>query len=148
MKESSCGKMRLLEKKSSLGARSSLFLPFPNLDLIIVDEEHDPSYKQSDPNPRYNARDAAVYLAKKLDAKILLGSATPSLESYLNTQENKYGLVELTERHGGVSMPEIEIVDIGLAKKKGKINGFFTNHLIETVKVALVNKEQVLAISK
>jgi len=134
----------LIGKKVILGARSSLFLPFPNLDLIIVDEEHDPSYKQSDPNPRYNARDAAVYLAKKLDAKILLGSATPSLESYLNTHEDKYGLVELTERHGGVSMPEIEIVDIGLAKKKGKINGFFTNHLIETVKVALVNKEQVL----
>ncbi len=134
----------IIGKKVILGARSSLFLPFPNLDLIIVDEEHDPSYKQTDPNPRYNARDAAVYLAKKLDAKILLGSATPSLESYLNTQENKYALVEMMERHGGVSMPEIEIVDIGKAKKSGKINGFFTKHLIDTINVALVNKEQIL----
>ncbi len=134
----------IIGKKIILGARSSLFLPFPNLDLIIVDEEHDPSYKQSDPNPRYNARDAAVYLAKKLDAKILLGSATPSLESYLNTQEKKYALVEMRERHGGVSMPEIEIVDIGRAKKSGKVNGFFTNHLIDAIKVALVNKEQIL----
>lgn len=134
----------IIGKKVILGARSSLFLPFPNLDLIIVDEEHDPSYKQSDPNPRYNARDAAVYLSKKLDAKILLGSATPSLESYLNTQENKYALVEMMERHGGVSMPEIEIVDIGKAKKSGRINGFFTHQLIEAIKVALVNKEQIL----
>lgn len=134
----------LIGKKVILGARSSLFLPFPNLDLIIVDEEHDPSYKQADPNPRYNARDAAVYLSKKLDAKILLGSATPSLESYLNTQEQKYALVEMHERHGGVSMPEIEIVDIGRAKRSGKVNGFFTHHLIEVIKVALVNKEQIL----
>jgi len=134
----------IIGKKVILGARSSLFLPFPNLDLIIVDEEHDPSYKQSDPNPRYNARDAAVFLAKKLNAKVLLGSATPSLESYLNTQENKYALVEMMERHGGVSMPEIEIVDIGKAKKSGKINGFFTHHLTDAVKVALMNKEQIL----
>jgi len=134
----------IIGKKVILGARSSLFLPFPNLGLIIVDEEHDPSYKQSDPNPRYNARDAAVFLSKKLDAKILLGSATPSLESYMNTQENKYALVEMMERHGGVSMPEIEIVDIGKAKKSGKINGFFTHHLIDAIKVALVNKEQIL----
>ncbi|MEM9547550.1 MAG: primosomal protein N' [Bacteroidota bacterium] len=134
----------IIGKKVILGARSSLFLPFPNLDLIIVDEEHDPSYKQSDPNPRYNARDAAVYLAKKLNAKILLGSATPSLESYLNTQENKYALVEMMERHGGVSLPEIEIVDIGHARKTGRINGFFTHHLIDSVKTALVNKEQIL----
>lgn len=134
----------IIGKKVILGARSSLFLPFSKLDLIIVDEEHDPSYKQSDPNPRYNARDAAVYLAKRLNAKILLGSATPSLESYLNTEEDKYALVEMTERHGGVSLPEIEIVDIGHAKKTGRINGFFTNHLIDTVKTALLKKEQVL----
>jgi len=134
----------LIGKKIILGARSSLFLPFPNLGLIVVDEEHDPSYKQSDPNPRYNARDAAVYLAQKLKANILLGSATPSLESYLNAEEGKYRLVEMMQRHGGVSMPEIEIIDIGLAKKKGLINGFFTHHLIETVKTALVNKEQIL----
>lgn len=134
----------LIGKKIILGARSSLFLPFPNLGLIIVDEEHDPSYKQSDPNPRYNARDAAVYLAQKLKANVLLGSATPSMESYLNAEEGKYQLVEMMQRHGGVSMPEIEIVDIGLAKKKGLINGFFTHHLIETVKTALLNKEQIL----
>jgi primosomal protein N' (replication factor Y) len=134
----------LIGKKIILGARSSLFLPFPNLGLIIVDEEHDPSYKQSDPNPRYNARDAAVYLAQKLGANVILGSATPSMESYLNAEEGKYGLVEMMQRHGGVQMPEIEIVDIGIAKKKGLINGFFTHHLIETIRTALVNKEQVL----
>ena len=134
----------LIGKKIILGARSSMFLPFPNLGLIIVDEEHDPSYKQADPNPRYNARDAAVFLARRLGANVILGSATPSLESYLNAQEGKYGLVNMTERHGGVSMPEIEIVDIGLAKKKGLINGFFTKHLIDTINIALVNKEQVL----
>lgn len=134
----------LIGKKILLGARSSLFLPFSNLGLIIVDEEHDPSYKQQDPNPRYNARDAAVFLAQKLGAQVILGSATPSMESYLNAIDGKYGLVEMMERHGGVSMPEIDIVDIGVAKKKGLMNGFFTKHLIETIHTALVNKEQIL----
>ena len=134
----------LLNKKVLLGARSSLFLPFVNLGLVIVDEEHDPSYKQADPNPRYNARDAAVFLAKKLKADIILGSATPSLESFVNTQNDRYTLVEMNERHGGVSMPQIDVVDIGTMRKKGLMNGFFSQHLIDAVNTALVNKEQVL----
>lgn len=134
----------LLNKKILLGARSSLFLPFVNLGLIIVDEEHDPSYKQSDPNPRYNARDAAIYLAKKLDADVILGSATPSLESYVNATNGRYALIEMKERHGGVSMPQIDVVDIGAMRKKGLVNGFFTHHLIDAINTALVNKEQIL----
>ncbi|MEE9439938.1 MAG: primosomal protein N' [Saprospiraceae bacterium] len=134
----------LIGKKIILGARSSLFLPFSNLGLIIVDEEHDPSYKQNDPAPRYNARDCAVYLAQKLEAKIILGTATPSIESYDNAIENRYGLVELTERHGKVAMPDIEIVDLKKAQKTGKVNGYFSLRLIEVINTALVNKEQVL----
>ncbi|MGM3078618.1 primosomal protein N', partial [Bacillus cereus group sp. BC310] len=82
------------------GARSSLFLPFKNLSLIIADEEHDGSYKQQEPAPRYHARDAAIYYANLFEAKVVLGSATPSIESYFNCQQNKYGLVQLTERYG------------------------------------------------
>jgi primosomal protein N' (replication factor Y) (superfamily II helicase) len=84
-----------------LGVRSSIFLPFQNLGLIVVDEEHDGSYKQQDPAPRYHARDAAIVLAQMTDAKVLLGTATPSLESYHNATEGKYGLVEMADRHGG-----------------------------------------------
>ena len=106
----------ILENKSKtqivLGARSSLFLPFSNLGLIIVDEEHETSYKQFDPAPRYHARDAAIVLSKMHNAKILLGSATPSIESYHNAKEGKYGLVELNRRHGNVLLPEVELVNI------------------------------------
>lgn len=111
------------ELKIILGARSALFLPFQDLGLIIVDEEHDPSFKQQDPAPRYNARDAAIYYASIFNAKVLLGSATPSLESYFNAQKNKYGLVTLTERFGGVQLPEINIIDTATvaASKKGKV---------------------------
>src|SRR5207253_4009957 len=96
--------------KAVLGARSSLFLPFKELGLVIVDEEHDPSFKQQEPAPRYHGRDAAIYYASLFDAKVLLGSATPSIESYYNTQSGKYGLVTLTERYGNVQLPLIEIV--------------------------------------
>jgi primosomal protein N' (replication factor Y) (superfamily II helicase) len=97
--------------KIVLGARSALFLPFINLKMIIIDEEHDASYKQYEPAPRYNARDTAIYYAGQLGAKVLLGSATPSLESYYNAQQNKFGLIELTERFGAGELPVMEMVD-------------------------------------
>lgn len=99
------------EIKIVLGARSSLFLPFQNLQLIIADEEHDSSYKQQDPAPRYHARDAAIFYATLLQAKVLLGSATPALETYYNAQQNKYGYVSITERYGEATLPEIIITD-------------------------------------
>ena len=106
----------VLENKSKaqiiLGARSSIFLPFKNLGLIIVDEEHEASYKQFEPSPRYHARDAAIVLSQLHQCKILLGSATPSLESYFNAKEQKYGLVELKRRYGEVQLPSIQLVDI------------------------------------
>ena len=95
-----------------IGARSSLFLPFSKLGLLIVDEEHEPSFKQFAPSPRYNARDSAVVLAKFHAAKLLMGSATPSLESFYNAINNRYGLVSLKKRFGDVLMPEIELIDI------------------------------------
>lgn len=114
-------KIRTGEVKMVLGARSALFLPFQNLGLIIVDEEHDASYKQQDPAPRYNARDAAVYYASLFQAKVLLGSATPSVESYFNAVHDKYALVELNERFGGIELPAIEIIDTRQVAKKGKV---------------------------
>ncbi|MCM1310444.1 MAG: primosomal protein N' [Bacteroides sp.] len=95
-----------------IGARSSVFLPFQNLGLVIIDEEHEPSYKQFDPAPRYNARDCAILLASMHGAKTLLGSASPAVETYYKAKSGRYGLVELTERYGGVKLPEIEIVDM------------------------------------
>lgn len=127
-----------------LGARSALYLPFSNLGLIIVDEEHDSSFKQFDPSPRYNARDSAIFLAHLHKAKTLLGSATPSIESYFNAQHNKYGLVELTERHGGVQMPEISIVDIKEAGKRKMMKSHFSPQLLEGIELSLKNKEQVI----
>ena len=104
-------KVRKGEVKILLGARSALFLPFQDLSLVIVDEEHDSSYKQQDPAPRYHARDTAIYYASLFNAKTLLGSATPSIESYYNAVSGKYGLSELLERFGQVAMPVIQIVD-------------------------------------
>jgi primosomal protein N' (replication factor Y) len=104
-------KIRTGEIKMLLGARSAMFLPFKNLGLIIVDEEHDVSYKQQDPAPRYNARDTAIFYASLFNAKVILGSATPSVETYYNTSNNKYGLVELNERFGNIKLPDIEIID-------------------------------------
>jgi primosomal protein N' (replication factor Y) len=127
-----------------LGARSSVFLPFSNLGLIIVDEEHETSYKQFEPSPRYHARDTAVVLAHQHKAKILLGSATPSLESYFNTQNGKYGLVELNRRFGNVQLPEIELIDIKEKHHKKKMNGHFSDRLITLITEALENKEQVI----
>lgn len=132
------------EFKIVLGARSSVFLPFADLGLIFVDEEHDNSYKQFDPAPRYNARDAAIYLAHIHSAKVLLGSATPSFESYFNARTQKYGLVELTERFGGVELPETEVVSITEETKRKIIQSHFTSVLMTDIKNALANKEQVI----
>jgi len=132
------------EYKVVLGARSSVFLPFNDLGLIIVDEEHETSYKQFDPAPRYNARDAAIYLAGMHQARVLLGSATPSFESYYNARIHKYGLAELTERYGGVKLPEIEVVSIAEETKKKTMQSHFTSVLMNDIGEALANKEQVI----
>ncbi len=130
--------------KLVIGARSALFLPFSNLGLVIVDEEHDTSFKQYDPSPRYNARDAAIYLAHIHKAKTLLGSATPSLESYFNAQEGKYGFAEMTKRFGGILMPEILIADVKEAMRKKMMKSHFSPLLLDTVTLALEKKEQVI----
>ena len=127
-----------------LGARSALFLPFKNLGLIIVDEEHDPSYKQTDPAPRYNARDTAVFLSYLHQAKTLLGTATPSLETYYNVQQKKYGLVELTTRYGAATLPEIMIVNAGEETKKKRMKSHFTPQLLKAIEETLQNGEQVI----
>jgi primosomal protein N' (replication factor Y) len=127
-----------------LGARSSLFLPFSKLGLIVVDEEHETSYKQFEPSPRYNARDAAIVLSKMHQAKILLGSATPSIESYFNAQENKYGFVELHRRHGQVQLPKIELIDLKEKHRKKEMNGHFSDRMLQLISEALEEKEQVI----
>lgn len=127
-----------------IGVRSSLFLPFNNLGLIIIDEEHDGSYKQEEPSPRYNARDTALMMAKIYGAKTLLGSASPSIESYANTFNGKYGLVELTERYGNVKMPEIIIANVREARRKRLMVSHFTPELIEAMSEALSNREQII----
>jgi len=127
-----------------LGARSAVFLPFTDLGLIIVDEEHDSSYKQYDPAPRYNARETAIFLASLHQAKVLLGSATPSVESTFNAQQGKFGFAELTDRFGGMEMPVIEIVDIKEASKRKQMKSHFSPQLLEKIELALANKEQVI----
>ncbi len=127
-----------------LGARSSLFLPFSNLGLVIVDEEHETSYKQFDPSPRYHARDAVIMLAFRHRGKTLLGSATPSLESYFNATNDKYGLVSLTRRYGDVQLPEISLIDIKEKHRKKRMIGHFSDVLIKQITEALDNKEQVI----
>ena len=127
-----------------LGVRSSLFLPFDNLGLVIVDEEHETSYKQQDPAPRYNARDAAIVLAMKHGAKVLLGTATPSLESYHNAQTGKYGLVELTKRHGDVLMPEIIVEDVKELRRKKLMKTPFAPRLMDEIRDALSNNRQAI----
>jgi primosomal protein N' (replication factor Y) (superfamily II helicase) len=127
-----------------IGARSVLFLPFSNLSLVIVDEEHEQTFKQVDPAPRYHARDAAIVLANAHKAKVLLGSATPSIESYFNAQSDKYGLVEITERYGNVQLPEIELVDLKDSYFRKKMTGHFSDSLIEAITTALSIGEQVI----
>jgi primosomal protein N' (replication factor Y) (superfamily II helicase) len=127
-----------------LGPRSSLFLPFQQLGLIVVDEEHDPSYKQQDPAPRYNGRDTAIYLARLHDAKVILGTATPSLESYHNAKTKKYGLVELFDRFGGLELPEVEISDLRQPPGHGGPPQIFSPHLLDEIKKALGLGEQAI----
>ena len=127
-----------------LGARSSVLLPFSNLGLIIVDEEHETSYKQFEPSPRYHARDAAVVLGYLHKAKTLLGSATPSLESFYNTEQQKYGLVELNRRFGEVLLPKIELIDIKEKHRKKRMTGHFSDRLLQLITDALEAKEQVI----
>lgn len=133
-----------LKARIILGARSSVFLPFSNLGLIVVDEEHETSYKQFEPSPRYNARDCAIVLAKIHKAKILLGSATPSLETYFNAQQNKYGFVELNRRHGNVQLPKIELINVKEKHKKKEMSGHFSDRLLKLIQEALDEKEQVI----
>ena len=127
-----------------IGARSSLLLPFSNLGLIIVDEEHEQSYKQFDPAPRYHARDAAVVLANLHKAKTLLGSATPSLESYFNANQGKYGLVELNTRYNNVMMPDIELVDLADKYKRKRMKGHFSDRLIQEMTETLEEGFQII----
>ena len=127
-----------------LGARSAVLLPFQNLGLVIIDEEHETSYKQQDPAPRYHARSAAIVLAQMFGAKTLLGTATPSLESYYNAKTGKYGLVTLQERYKGIELPEIQIVDIQDLQRRKMMNGPFSPLLLAKTREALERGEQVI----
>ena len=127
-----------------IGARSALFLPFHTLGFIIVDEEHEQTFKQADPAPRYHARDAAIVLAHSHKAKVLLGSATPSLETYFNAKSEKFGLVEISKRYGNVMMPNIELVDLKDKYFRKKMTGHFSDVLIEEITNALSLGEQVI----
>lgn len=127
-----------------LGVRSSIFLPFQNLGLVIVDEEHENTYKQQDPAPRYHARSSAILLASMFKAKVLLGTATPSVESYFNATSGKYGLVELTERYKEIQLPQIDLVDIKELAHRKQMQGPFSPPLVKQIKEALERKEQVI----
>lgn len=127
-----------------LGARSALFLPFQKLGLILIDEEHETTFKQQHPAPRYHARDAAMVWARQQGAKVLLGSATPSVESYTNALNEKYGLVTLSERYGGVAMPEVETVDLKYVRHRKQMKGMFSPYLLEQIQTALDKGEQII----
>ena len=127
-----------------LGARSAVFLPFQNLGLVIVDEEHETSYKQQEPSPRYHARSAAIILAQMMGAKVLLGTATPSVETYHNATTGKYGLVELFQRYKGIELPEIQVVDIKDLQHRKMMNGPFSPVLLLKVREALARGEQAI----
>lgn len=127
-----------------VGVRSSVFLPYKNLGLIIIDEEHEQSFKQVDPAPRYHARDVAIVLAKMHQAKVLLGSATPSFESYYQAKTDKYALVELNERFGETQLPEIHLIDTKYAAKAKQMNGGFSNEMLEKLQVNLSAGKQSL----
>jgi len=127
-----------------LGARSAVFLPFTNLGLIIIDEEHETSFKQQDPAPRYHARSVAIMLARTMGAKVLLGSATPSIESLHNAEKGKYGLVRLTQRYNDIQLPEIQVVDIQDLQRRKMMNGPFSPQLIGAIRHALDSNEQAI----
>lgn len=127
-----------------IGVRSSVFLPYSNLGLIIVDEEHDSSYKQQDPAPRYNGRNAALVLAQMHGAKTVLGSATPAIEVYYLALQGRYGLVKLLTRYGDIKMPEVKVIDTIAARKRREMHGLFSNELIASCRKALQDNEQVI----
>ena len=127
-----------------IGARSAVFLPIPNIGLVIVDEEHEPSYKQAEPAPRYHARNAAIMLAKEHGARVLLGTATPSLESFYLAQKGIYGLVQLTERFGGVELPEINLIDLKSQYTRKEMYGHFSDPLVERIRQCLADQKQVI----
>ena len=127
-----------------IGARSAVFLPIPNIGLVIVDEEHEPSYKQAEPNPRYHARAAAIMLAQIHQAKVLLGTATPSLESYYLANKGVYGLVSLTERFGGVELPDIQLIDLKRQYERKEMYGHFSDPLVERIRQCLADHKQVI----
>jgi primosomal protein N' (replication factor Y) len=137
-------KVKTGELKIVLGARSSLFLPFMNLGFIICDEEHDTSYKQQDPAPRYNGRDAAIYMASLNHCKVLLGSATPSLETYYNAKSGKYGLVELLERFGEVKLPSIQMIDTRTVAKKQGEKVMLSPQLLEGIRDTINKQKQII----
>jgi len=139
--------MRLLDSGGEeivIGARSALFLPFHNLGLIIVDEEHETSFKQHESAPHYHARDAAIWLANKVGAKVLIGSATPAVESMFSARRNKFGLAELKRRYADVQMPSIHIVDMTKSKRADVMDASFSGELVEGIKAALTQKQQVI----
>ena len=127
-----------------IGARSSVFLPFSSLGLVIVDEEHESSYKQMDPAPRYNGRDASLMLARMHGAKALLGSATPAVDTYYKAETGRYGLVELTERYEGMKLPSIELIDMRLAHRKGEVSGTFSMRTRQVVNDAITSGKQAI----
>ena len=127
-----------------VGARSSLLLPFKNLSLLIVDEEHENSFKQFDPSPRYQARDSAIYLAHNLNAKVILGSATPSIETAENARNGKYGWVKLKERYGGVELPKIELVNLKEEYQKNRMSGIFSKQLLLKIRETIDQRKQVI----
>lgn len=127
-----------------LGARSSLFLPFSSLSMVILDEEHEHTFKQHDPAPRYHARDTVAFLCKRSGAKLLLGSATPSLEAYFNAKRGKIGLVELNERFGGIQLPHIEVCDLAKERQANAMKGPFSSHLLNRVAETLHRRQQVI----
>ena len=121
-----------------------MFLPFKRLGLVIIDEEHETSFKQQDPAPRYHARSAAIILAQIYRAKTLLGTATPAIETYNNAREGKYGLVTLTKRYKDIKLPEIEIVDTKDLRRRKMMSGFFSPRLISAIRTALSESKQVI----
>ncbi|MFN8276348.1 MAG: primosomal protein N' [Chitinophagales bacterium] len=137
-------KVRAGAYKLVVAARSGVFLPYADLGLIIIDEEHDASYKQYDPAPRYHARDSAIVLASQFGARVILGSATPSLESFYNAEKGKYGLVTMTRRYGEVLLPEFLVEDVKRERKKMAMHGVFTETLTIHIREALQKKEQAI----
>ena len=138
------GERREAKGRVILGARSAIFLPFNNLGLIIVDEEHEPSYKQQDPAPRYHARSAAIMMAHWYRAKVLLGTATPSIESYHNALSGKYGLVEMTERFQGLQLPQITMIDLQRQYHRKEMYGHFSDPLVDRIREELSKGKQVI----